>query len=77
MSIGKNHFRRLHRRGGCWYTAVAVEEVDDLATARYNAKCHVCWKTGKQHTSKKLLVDLQANVESSVASESDSSVAME
>ena len=40
-------FRRLHRRGGCWFKAVRMEPVWDLSGLPYHAQCGHCWRTGQ------------------------------
>ena len=37
-------FRRLHKTGGCWFTAESMEYVADLTATVYDAKCGHCWK---------------------------------
>ena len=70
-------FRRLHQSGGCWYRAEDTEQIDDPSTARFNAICHVCWKEGRQSAQEKLVSDLKADVDSSVATDSKTSSSTE
>ena len=39
----KTGFRRLHRSGGCWYTAALVEYPEDEASAQFDKRCERCW----------------------------------
>ena len=48
----RTSFRRLHRRGGCWFKAVRMEPVWDLSGLPYNAQCGHCWRTGQEVKSK-------------------------
>ena len=66
-------FRRLHRCGGCWYRAEETEMIDDPSSARFNARCGVCWKEGRQSTQKKLISDMKDDVDSSVGTDSETS----
>ena len=36
-------FRRLHRMGGCWYSASLVEYPRTEAEANFQARCDRCW----------------------------------
>ena len=48
----RTSFRRLHRRGGCWFRAVRMEPVWELSGLAYNAQCGHCWRTGQEVKSK-------------------------
>ena len=39
----KTGFRRLHRSGGCWYTAAIVEYPSCEEEAHYDKRCERCW----------------------------------
>ena len=39
----KSGFRRLHRRGGCWYRAEVEENAMTMTEARYDAYCTRCF----------------------------------
>ena len=45
VSVSKRRgFRRLHRRGGCWFAAELEEDVFDLGSAQFHARCGHCWR---------------------------------
>ena len=48
----RTSFRRLHRRGGCWFKAVRMEPVWDLTGLPCNAQCRHCWSADRETKSK-------------------------
>ena len=69
----KTGFKRLHRRGGCWYTSRVIEQVWDLSEVHYNAACERCWKPGVADPPKISEVLLELTGSPSVHTDSESS----
>ena len=64
-------FRRLHKTGGCWFTAEAREFVTDLAETTYDAKRGHCWRdTGSRDTKEPDLIGESSSVDTSNESSS-------
>ena len=62
MSVSlRTGFRRLHRRGGCWYTASRVENVQHLAAVEHEAKCDVCFSKRQPVNKRPLPIDSDEN----------------
>ena len=69
----KTGFRRLHRRGGCWYKSRVMEQIVDISEVQYNAACERCWKPGSADPPKVSEVLLSLSVSPSVHTDSESS----
>ena len=66
----KSGFRRLHRRGGCWYRAEVEESFAVMAEARYDAYCSRCFQRPRLMDSTS---GEEANSDKSVDTEEESS----
>ena len=69
----KRSFRRLHRRGGCWYTAALVVDLEAVGPADFDERCSRCFGRRATQFTKMPKVTSESEEVSSQAVSSSSS----